>query len=62
MTFTLTIETGNDAMQTFPDIAGALLKLATLLRGYGEISQTCWDGGKIRDLNGNSVGRWEMSK
>ena len=59
MTFTLTIELGNDAMQNASDVARALRKLAGKidLREFDKI-----DGGKIMDVNGNSVGEWEVSE
>lgn len=49
--FTVTIDVGNDAMQTLEDIAGTLEGVAERLR-MGESS------GKVRDLNGNTVGRF----
>ncbi len=61
MTFTLTIETGNDAMQTDGDIGRALSALGHKFK-IGTDGPDIRDGGKIMDLNGNSVGRWEMSK
>ena len=55
--FTLTIELGNDAMQDGGDVARALLKLAQRLEG-NDFRRV--DGGGIMDLNGNSVGKWEV--
>lgn len=53
-TFTLTIKLGNDAMQTPDDIAGALREVAdTVQSGRGN--------GKIFDLNGNSVGQFDIT-
>jgi hypothetical protein len=59
MKFSLTIELGNDAMQNASDVARALRKLAGKidLREFDKI-----DGGKIMDVNGNSVGEWEVSE
>lgn len=51
--FTLTIELGNDAMQTGADIADALRRVAA--------RQEEWErgtDGAIRDENGNTVGRY----
>lgn len=54
--FTLTIETGNAAMQTPADVGRALEKvarqLAEDLSGYPD--------GLIRDDNGNTVGRYAL--
>lgn len=54
-TFVLRIELGNDAMQTPADIAAALRKLANdLERGFSTRY------GTLRDVNGNTVGSWEV--
>lgn len=58
MTFTLTIELGNDAMQDYVDIASALTKLSERLSDVGGAAK--YDGGGVMDLNGNSVGSWEV--
>ena len=51
--FTLEIELGNEAMQTPEDIAEALRKTASHVQaGYGN--------GTIRDLDGNSVGSYDI--
>ena len=54
MKFTLTIELGNDAMQTPEDVAGALREVAD------DVERTSMpqDGHRVRDYNGNTVGRW----
>jgi hypothetical protein len=52
--FTLTIELGNDAMQSGEDVANALVEIAADLR----VGQ---ESGRIRDYNGNTVGSWELS-
>ena len=49
--FSLTIITGNEAMKTNLDLAEALEQVAERLRG-GE-----WSG-RIRDVNGNTVGQF----
>lgn len=56
-TFTLTIRLGNEAMQDASDVAAALRKLADKLDGNSFDTMT---GGKIMDLNGNCVGKWEV--
>jgi hypothetical protein len=56
--FTVRIGTGNAAMSTGEDVAGALANLAEVL------PQRIADGdtdGAIRDVNGNTVGRWTIS-
>lgn len=50
--FKLKIKLGNDAMQTPEDVAAALRKVASRLEG-----QTL--EGRIRDINGNTVGAFE---
>lgn len=60
MKLKLEITLGDDAMQTGNDLAGALRSVATLFEerlphGVGSGAQ-----GIIRDLNGNTVGSWEM--
>ncbi len=56
MTFTLTIELGNDAMQNQYDVRRALRELAS-----DKLINKWSDGGaKIMDANGNSVGQWEV--
>jgi hypothetical protein len=52
--FTLSIELGNEAMQTGEDVARALREVAKKLDG-GD------DSGRIRDENGNTVGEWDLS-
>ena len=59
MTFTLTIELGNDAMQTRRDIESALRKIGQLK--YMSDPPAEGDDGKIMDENGNTVGKWEVT-
>ncbi len=59
MKFTLTIELGNDAMQTRSDIEEALRKLGQNLRHMSDPPEA-GDGCGIMDLNGNRVGRWDI--
>ena len=65
MKFTLEIELGNDAMQTYGDIAKALTHVKTKLafdseRGINAKANRV-DGAKIMDVNGNTVGSWEVT-
>jgi SMC interacting uncharacterized protein involved in chromosome segregation len=53
--FTLTIEFGNASMRTRRDLANALTKVAARIIVDGP-------EGKIRDVNGNTVGSWEITK
>jgi DUF917 family protein len=53
--FTLTIELGNDAMRSKRDVAKALEVVADRLRS--QVAE-----GKIRDVNGNTVGSFAYSK
>lgn len=59
MDFKLKIKLGNEAMQNGHDIAGALRKIAVVVGDYNEVSPGM--GGGIRDLNGNTVGEWEVT-
>ena len=58
MRFVLTIQLGNDAMQTGEDVARALRETATLI-DYGGVFSIP-DGGRIYDENGNTIGSWEV--
>jgi hypothetical protein len=60
--FTIEITLGNDAMQQATHLAEALYDVSLVLREHlpsGEIRSI--DGAPIRDENGNTVGRWEVS-
>ena len=59
MKFTLTIELGNDAMQTRADIEEALRKLGQNLRHMSDPPEIDDEGG-ILDINGNNVGAWSI--
>lgn len=61
MKFTLEIEFGNDAMQTKADLSAVLTELAARIPRsiVGRIGSG--DYGSIRDINGNTVGKWEVS-
>jgi hypothetical protein len=53
--FTLNIDTGNDAMQTPADVADALRDVLLVLDNGGTY-------GIVRDTNGNTVGRWDLTE
>lgn len=60
MKFTLTIELGNDAMQDSIDVAMRIRVVADrLIRLNHDFSVVTI--GPVRDLNGNTVGRWEVT-
>ena len=63
--FTLLIELGGAAMQTPKDVAEALRELAEYLDGVGHYEQgedVGWhlDAGTFMDVNGNTVGEWDV--
>ncbi len=58
MKLTITLQFGNDAMQTYSEARAAI---AHALR-TGALKPRDGDGGKLMDLNGNSVGAWEVSE
>lgn len=60
MNLAISIELGNDAMQTPRDVADALEK--ALLRGPSAAHEplATGDEGIVRDFNGNTVGRWAV--
>lgn len=62
MTFTVEIELGNDAMQTGEDLAHALRGVAAKIEDCSRPVED-WPAsvrtGPIRDVNGNTVGRWK---
>ena len=58
MQFTMTIELGNDAMQTGADIAqAAKLLFSDFSRQHEPLEE---NHGSFYDLNGNKVGTWEV--
>ena len=61
MQFTLTIELGNDAMQTANDIEGVLRKLGQRLPYISDPPED-GDEGSIMDDNGNKVGSWSITE
>ena len=61
MKLKLEIELGNAEMQTFGDLADALQGIAGELRNRGYCAQVAReDSGRVRDINGNTVGSWEL--
>jgi len=60
MKFKLTIELGNDAMLTFQDIRRALIETTNRIQRNRDGLPSQGDGAEIRDINGHSVGRWQM--
>jgi hypothetical protein len=59
MKFTLTIEMGNDAVQTAEDIAGILDDTSQGIRDDGELISDFKFS--VRDANGNTVGHWMVT-
>ena len=59
--FILEIELGNDAMQNIHDVCGALLNTATRIE-LSDLEIDDLKSGKysIRDINGNTVGHYEV--
>jgi hypothetical protein len=58
MKIKIEIETGNAAMLTGDDASDALFMLSESIRIEQAIDSGKVDGGKIMDVNGNSVGIW----
>ena len=65
MKFIIEIELGNDAVQTYEHIVALLSStIRRIEAGAGLMNAVLpkdGDGGKIRDLNGNAVGKWEVT-
>lgn len=60
MKFTLEIELGNAAMQTQRDIKTAI-KGAFTGAAFEDHPFKAMDSGIVRDINGNKVGKWEVT-
>lgn len=64
MRFVLSIDLGNDAMQYYNDIREAIhdrLRLTHLEAATRNPRKpSVGDGAKVMDLNGNTVGKWEV--
>ena len=58
MEFRLSITLGNDAMQTPEDVGIALREVGAKLGNVAEF--TPGDVVRIKDVNGNTVGTWEV--
>jgi hypothetical protein len=55
MKFTVEIEMGNAAMETREDVADALSMVSLMVREGQE-------SGKVRDINGNTVGKFTFTR
>ena len=60
MKFKLEIELGNDAMQDRDDVGHELYRLSKRLMGAEAFEPG--DGELVRDANGNTVGKWEVTE
>lgn len=59
MKFKLEVEMENAAMQDGRDLAGLLTKLAKDIEDCSR-EDCAGSYGRVRDLNGNTVGKWEI--
>jgi hypothetical protein len=65
MKFKLTIELGDDAMQTGRDVASALRDVAeklAMIDGELKGADSYDKAGRISDINGNIVGNWKVAR
>lgn len=60
MKFTLEIELGNDAMQTYADIAASVRRIFSDFANCHDTAED--DAGRIYDANGNRVGEWSVTE
>jgi hypothetical protein len=60
MKFSLEIELGNEAMQTYADIAQAVRLIFADFSNRHENAED--DAGRIYDANGNRVGQWNITE
>ena len=60
MKITIEIETGNEAMDCGADVICALCQTKLQRKISEAVDSGKIDGGKIMDVNGNSVGTWEV--
>ena len=58
MKFVLEIELGNEGMQSGEQVAGAIRRVATKIDSPFDNWEMEGDQGIIRDINGNTVGKW----
>jgi hypothetical protein len=64
MKFTLQIDLGDDDMRGYNDICGALKRLAQSISDevdMGPDEVTLGDTHIVQDINGNTVGTWEVA-
>ena len=61
MKFTLEIELENEAMQSLEDVMDALYRLSRYRREWPECHASVGHNGLISDVNGNTVGKWEIT-
>ena len=61
MKFTLTIELGNESMRSYQDVLDSLVDSLKRNSG-GALDEQLMSGysSRIRDINGNTVGKWEV--
>jgi hypothetical protein len=62
MRFTLEIELGNEAMQTVGDVLKAFQPTLGNPLDWTSTILNVGDGSKIRDVNGQAVGKWEVTE
>lgn len=64
MRFVVDIHLGNDAMQTGPDVADALRKVADFIDENGSPYDilNVYGGRHIRDRNGSRCGMWKIER
>jgi len=63
MRFKIELDSDNDGFKTVPDLLQILEKQVTKLRKLDMIRELKKvDGGKILDINGNTIGSWELEK
>lgn len=55
--FKLSFKTGNDAFQD----GNKEYEVSRILKELAEKVENGSDGGKIKDINGNTIGEWDLS-
>ena len=60
-TFTLTLNLGNEAMQTAEDISNALTRAAGWIEDYAAREVEHGGSMSLKDQNGNTVGMWTVA-
>jgi len=62
MQITITIDLGNEAMQTPEDVVDAVTRTMLRSQNVSRVGAlTPGDFGHLTDFNGNAVGRWEVT-